>query len=160
LLGNQGMSTTGTVERNQMSNVSEAVDKFNKGYACSQAILCTFGESLGIDHTTALKVSAAFAGGMRVGGMCGAVTGAIMVIGLKYCSPQCDTIAGRKTAYECARRFYSEFLKHNPSLFCKDLLGVDLGTPAGQSSAESQGLFRTRCPGFVKDAAEILEKHF
>jgi C_GCAxxG_C_C family probable redox protein len=143
-----------------MSKVSEAVDKFNKGYACSQAILSTFGEDLGIDHGTALKVSAAFAAGMRVGGTCGAVTGAVMVIGLKCCSPECDKIAERKAAYECTRRFYSEFLKRNPSLLCKDLLGVDLGTPEGMSAAESQGLFRTKCPCLVKDAAEILEKFF
>ena len=143
-----------------MSKVSEAVDKFNKGYACSQAILCTFGEEHGIDHEAALKVSAAFAAGMRVGGTCGAVTGAVMAIGLKYCSPQCDKIAGRKAAYDCVRRFYSEFLKRNPSLLCKDLLGVDIGTAEGMSAAESQGLFRTKCPVFVKDAAEILEKLF
>jgi C_GCAxxG_C_C family probable redox protein len=143
-----------------MSKVSEAVDKFNKGYACSQAILCTFGEDHGIDHGTALKVSAAFAAGMRVGGTCGAVTGAVMVIGLKSCSPECDTMAGRKAAYECTRRFHAEFLKRNPSLLCKDLLGVDLGTAEGMSAAESQGLFRTKCPCLVKDAAEILEKLF
>ena len=81
-----------------------------------------------------------------------------MVIGLKKCSTQCNTVAGRKTAYKCAHQFYAEFQKRNPSLLCMDLLGVDLGTVEGQSAAESQGLFRTKCPVFVKDAAEILEK--
>lgn len=143
-----------------MSRASEAVARFKKGHACSQAVLCTFGDNKGIDLQTALKVSSAFAGGMRVGGTCGAVTGALMVIGLKGCASPCDKIAGRKAAYKLTEQFHAAFLTRHPSLLCRDLLGADLGTEEGRKLAESQGVFQTKCPIFVRSAAEILEEMF
>jgi C_GCAxxG_C_C family probable redox protein len=143
-----------------MGNANEAVARFKDGYACSQAVFCTYGEDLGIDHQTALKVSAAFAGGMRVGATCGAVTGALMAIGLKSGTASCEKISGRKVAYALTQRFHAAFLARHPSLLCKDLLGADLGTPEGRSIAESQDMFRLKCPMFVASAAEILEDLF
>ncbi|MHA2216743.1 MAG: C-GCAxxG-C-C family protein [Candidatus Hodarchaeales archaeon] len=52
---------------------------------CAQAIISVYGEYLGADHDTCLKIASVFGGGInRTGNMCGAVTGALMVIGLKY----------------------------------------------------------------------------
>jgi C_GCAxxG_C_C family probable redox protein len=145
-------------EKNTMNKSTDAANKFKDGCACSQAILCTYGEEYGIDHLTALRISSGFAGGMRVGETCGAITGAIMVIGLKCCSAGCNKIEGRKRAYSGITEFYARFLEIHKSLLCKDLLGVDLSMPEGMAAAESKGLFRTLCPVFVKDAGEVLEK--
>jgi C_GCAxxG_C_C family probable redox protein len=140
-----------------MSKVSDAVDKFKSGNSCSQAVFSVYGEELGIDHKTAMKVSSVFAGGMRIGEVCGAVTGALMAIGLKHCSSNGETVIERIPAYNIALSFYSKFLERNSSLLCKDLLGADISTPEGKSIIESQNLHRL-CSKFVQDAAEILEE--
>jgi len=71
-----------------MSRVEEAVSCFADGFSCSQSIVSTYGTEFGVDREKALKISTGFGGGMgRLGGTCGAVTGAIMVIGLKYGIP-------------------------------------------------------------------------
>jgi len=58
-----------------MSKVEEAVNLFNSGYACSQAIVATYGQPFGIERKMALKVTAGFAGGMGIGATCGASPG-------------------------------------------------------------------------------------
>ena len=67
-----------------MSRVTEAVELFREGAACSQAILSVYGPMFGLEETTAMRVAAGFAGGMRAGDTCGAVTGAFMVLGLQH----------------------------------------------------------------------------
>lgn len=69
----------------RMNNVERAVSSFKEGFSCSQALLSTYGPEPGVDRRTALRVSGAFGGGIcRMGETCGAVTGALMVVGLKY----------------------------------------------------------------------------
>jgi hypothetical protein len=71
----------------QMSEVSKAIQMFKGGYACSQAILDTYGTPLGLPHELAMQLAAGFAGGMRAGETCGAVTGAFMVLGYVIVQP-------------------------------------------------------------------------
>jgi C_GCAxxG_C_C family probable redox protein len=62
-----------------------AADRFLSGYNCAQAILYAFGPDLGLDGETALKVATGLGAGMgRRGEVCGAVTGGILALGLKY----------------------------------------------------------------------------
>ena len=141
-----------------MNKSSEAKDKFLKGYACSQAVFSAFSGQLDIDQLTALKVSALFAGGMRLGETCGAVTGALMVLGLKYSPDTCQIMDDRKASYKFAEEFYSRFLAKHNSLKCKDLIGIDISTAEGKAEAEQKNLYHTVCPAFVGDAVEILEE--
>jgi len=68
-----------------MNGFERAVSSFKEGFSCSQALLSIYGTQLGLNREMALKVSGAFGGGMgRMGETCGAVTGAFMIIGLKY----------------------------------------------------------------------------
>ena len=119
-----------------MTKSSEAKDKFLNGYGCSQAVFTTFSEQLGIDETTALKISALFAGGMRIGETCGAVTGALMALGLKFSPDSCQILDNRKVTYKFAEEFYSKFLERHKSLKCKELMGIDISTPEGKAEAE------------------------
>jgi C_GCAxxG_C_C family probable redox protein len=141
-----------------MSRVAEAVQRFRDGYACSQAILAVYGETLGLDRATAMRISAGFAGGMRLGEACGAVTGAFMVLGLHHCSADCKTSAGRQTVYAAVTEFASQFRQRNKTVICRELLGCDIGTPEGRKQAKDRDLFRSVCPKMVEDAAEILEQ--
>ncbi|MCL2862865.1 MAG: C-GCAxxG-C-C family protein [Methanimicrococcus sp.] len=139
-----------------MSNKSDDVLKsFNGGFYCSQAVLSTYSEDLGLDKETALKISCGFGAGMaRLSSTCGAVTGAYMVISLKHgsCMPA-DKEAVEKT-FALMQEFDKLFAKKHGTTNCRELLGVDLrhGDPvlAGRQ-------VKDLCHIFVKDAAEILE---
>jgi len=92
---------------------------------------------------------------MGMGRECGAVTGAMLVLGFKVqeASTEKET---RYRVYDLVRELVRLFEKKHGTIVCKDLLGVDVGTPEGRDKAVKDGLFRTLCPGYVRDAAQIL----
>ena len=142
-----------------MNHIEQAISVFKAGFLCSQALLSTYGVRFGLSREMALKVSAAFGGGIsRMGETCGAVTGALMVIGLKHGSSEAEDKAARERTYAVAREFAQRFSARHGSLRCKDLLGCDLNVPEEYARAKEQKLFETACPQYVQDAAEILEE--
>ena len=120
--------------------------------------MATYGESLGLSREHAMKVATGFAGGMRMGETCGAVTGALMTLGLRYAGADSETRGSRDKIYASVRDFVSRFKARNGSVVCKDLLGCDLSTPAGMAIIQEQDLFNIICSKLVQDAAEILEE--
>lgn len=141
-----------------MSDVSRAAQMFRDGCACSQAILDVYGTPLGMPHDEAMRVAAGFAGGMRLGETCGAVTGAFMVMGLRHCSTDCNTPGGRAEVYARVVDFADRFRQRNGSISCRELLGCDISTADGMKQAREQNLFNTTCVKMVEDASEILEE--
>jgi C_GCAxxG_C_C family probable redox protein len=140
-----------------MSDVNTAVDLFQKGCACSQAILGTYGPRYGLDEGRSMRVAAGFAGGMRLGETCGAVTGAFMVLGLACGGDHCTTTEGRQAAYGAVTSYARQFRQRHGSLMCRELLGCDISTPEGARVAQEKGLFETTCVKLVRDAAELVE---
>jgi C_GCAxxG_C_C family probable redox protein len=142
-----------------MNRIETAVSRFNDGFSCSQAILSTFSEQFGLDRDTALKLAAGFGGGMgRMAGSCGAVTGAFMVLGLKYSAVSPDDRQTKELTYQKVRDFAARFKERNDSVECRELLGHDISTTEGLQFVKEKELISTLCPKFVRDAAEILEE--
>jgi C_GCAxxG_C_C family probable redox protein len=141
-----------------MSNADKAVATFKEGFSCSQAVLSPYCEHFGLDRDTALKISTGFGGGMHLGQTCGAVTGAIMVIGLKYGRTKASDQASKAKTYEIVAQFANEFKRRHGSITCKDLIGCDVTTPEGLKTAKDMNLFAAICSKLIADAAEILDK--
>jgi len=138
--------------------IDAASRRFSEGFSCSQSVLAAFAPDLSLDADAALRVSAAFGGGMgRTGGTCGAVTGALMVLGLRYGPTVADKVA-KELTYAQAREFIARFEARHGATTCADLLGVNISTPEGQAAAREAKLFKTVCPGLVASAAAILEE--
>ncbi len=141
-----------------MTRIEEAVACFKQRYSCSQAIVAAYGPTVGLDRETALKIASGFGGGMgRLAETCGAVTGAFMVLGLKFGSPASDREA-KEAVYTRVREFAVRFKARHGSLVCRDLLGCDLNTPGGMALAQEKKLFSTVCSPYVETAARILEE--
>ena len=104
-----------------------------------------------------MKVSSGFAGGMRMGGTCGAVTGAFMTLGLRHAGDACHTKEERAGVYARILEFARRFQERNGSIVCKELLGCDISTPEGMQEATDKNLHATRCVKLIEDAAAILE---
>lgn len=142
-----------------MNRIERSVSCFKQGFSCSQAVLSAFSDLFGLNRETALKISQAFGGGMaRMGQTCGAVTGALMVIGLKHGRVKAEDVQARDKTYEIVREFVKRFKSKNGSIICKQLLGYDISTPQGMKTAEEKKLFDTLCPKLVQSASEILEQ--
>ena len=142
-----------------MSKVKEAVICFTEGFNCSQAVFSTFAPEIGLDKESALKISSSFGGGMaRMGETCGAVTGALMVIGLKSGNTNASDKQAKERTYGVVRDFVSRFEQLNGSIKCKDLLCCDISTTEGAKIANEKQLFTTLCPKFVEDAVLIIEQ--
>jgi C_GCAxxG_C_C family probable redox protein len=134
-----------------------AVDRFRKSMNCSQAVLETYAPGLGMSALMARRVAAGLAGGMGMGSECGAVTGALLVIGLKYGKTvDTDQVADTET-FQRVAGLCREFKARHGHLGCSQLLGVDMGSPEGVKEAAKLGLFTKKCPAFVRSAAEILD---
>lgn len=133
-----------------MSNIEDAVQLFEDGFLCSQAVFAAFCEDLGLSKEHALRIAACFGSGMRKGEVCGACTGALMVLGLKYGND-------KSKSDEMCDRFLDEFKARNGSYICRELLGCDIGTEEGVKYAKDNNLFKEFCPEMVESAARIVE---
>ncbi len=141
-----------------MSNIEKAVQVFKEGLSCSQAVLGAYCEQFGPDKETAYKISSGFSGGMHLDQTCGAVTGAFMVIGLKYGRTRADDVEAKMNTVEAVRKFAEKFKARHGSIGCTKLIGCNVSTPEGYEEAKKKDMFKQVCPEFVKSAAEILEE--
>ena len=92
-----------------------------------------------------------------MGETCGAVTGALMVLGLKYGNATAEDKAAKADTYEKVVEYINRFKARNGSVVCRELLGCDISKPDGMKKAREDGLFDSICPKMVRDASEILE---
>ena len=141
-----------------MSKAENAKTTFMKGFNCSQAVLSSFGEEFGLDPIMAYRVAAAFGGGMgHMGDTCGSVTGAFMVIGLKYGLTVADGSQSHKDAFTAVQDFVAQFKSRYGSIVCRDLLGFNISDRNAFREAMKQGIPQKICPKLVQDAADIVE---
>ncbi|MBQ2665284.1 C-GCAxxG-C-C family protein [Methanobrevibacter sp.] len=134
-----------------MNSIEEAVQLFESGYMCSQAVFAAFSEDLGLSKEQALKIGACFGSGMRKAEVCGACTGALMVLGLKYGE-------SKQKSDEVCDKFMDEFKKENGSYICRDLLECDISTEEGVKYAKDNNLFKEFCPKMVESASRIVDE--
>jgi len=137
------------------SKVDDAVAYFSEGYNCSQSVLSAYCEEFGLDTETAQRVASGFGAGMgRLQETCGAVTGAFMVIGLKYGSYIKGDKAAKEQTYAMVQKFAELFEERNKTTKCADLIGADM---RHGDLAFAMERVKEICPKIVEDAAEILE---
>lgn len=134
-----------------MNSIDDAVQLFENGYVCSQAVFAAFSEGFDISKDNALKIGACFGSGMRKAEVCGACTGALMVLGLKYGD-------SKSKSNEMCEKFLDEFKKQNGSIICRDLLECDISSEEGVKKAIDNNLFKEFCPKMVESAARIVNE--
>ena len=133
-------------------------EHFMKGIDCSQVVVGAFAENLGITQEEAYKMAAGFGGGMGIGETCGAVVGAMIVLGL--CFGHCDTEHMEQKDVMNAKRaeFLTKFQEKYSVCSCKSLLKHDIADPEGMKKILDEGLLFDFCPEVVKDTIDILNE--
>ncbi len=142
-----------------MKPAEKAIKLYKEEYNCSQAILSAYSEELGLDEKTALSVASSFGGGIaRTGKTCGAVTGALMVLGMKQWNSELEKEEAKAHVYKVSNQLMQEFEARNNSLNCEELLGVSVSTPEGRAVVKANQLSSKVCHRVINDVTEILDK--
>ena len=141
-----------------MTRTELAVARFKEGFRCSQAVLEAWAAGCGIDPILARKISTPLAGGSALGGECGALTGAFLVIGLKYGVSRVDDAEGFMTAMSKTRELANSFKSLHGSLNCPELLGLDVFSEEGLREFKEKNMKLTQCVRYVEDTMNMLEQ--
>lgn len=142
-----------------MNHAQKARDLFLSGCSCSQAVFAAFADDFGMDEQTALRLASSFGGGM--GGMretCGAVSGMLMVAGLKWGYSEVGDLEKKTAHYARVRKLIDSFKAQHTTIVCRELL-VHLGELKKDPSARTAEYYRVRpCVMFVETAARLLDE--
>jgi C_GCAxxG_C_C family probable redox protein len=140
-----------------MTQSEKALKYFRERKNCAQAILCAHVVGRGMDEEQALAVAVGFGAGMgKEQSVCGAVTGAVMALGLSHFNPE-DPVQSKNRVYDITRKFIQKFKDRLGTTECLRLLGVDIQSAEGHDFAKSHDLFTVKCEKYVAEACEILE---
>lgn len=143
-----------------MNRKEKATGLFKQGFNCSQAVFTAYRQEEKIGEETSLKLATVFGAGVCCTGreLCGAVSGALMAISMKYGRGSLKALDDKSKTYALGKQFMDEFSGKNGSCICGEILGIDIGTPEGAKEAQEKGLFTTLCADMVASASDILEK--
>lgn len=144
-----------------MNESQRAVELFKEGFNCSQSVFAAFAHRFDIDEDTAKKISAGLGGGIgRLREVCGAVSGAAMVIGSLASATEGADAENKQKNYELVREFAKRFTEENGSIICRELLGLDEQTKetAKPESRTAEYYKKRPCVELVECAAQILEE--
>lgn len=142
-----------------MDHAQEATHLLDQGYSCSQSVFSVYAKEYGLDPALAQKIATGFGGGVgRTGNMCGAVSGAILVLGLAHGMNFLEEPEWREKSYSLDKEFIEKFISRFGSIQCPDLLGYNMAIPEELEESKRVGAAKKVCPEVVRGAAEILEE--
>jgi C_GCAxxG_C_C family probable redox protein len=137
-----------------MEKKEKALEYFHSGYNCAQSVLLPFS---GNDECFS-KLALGFGGGIaRMQKTCGVVTGAAMVIGLRYGNTGQPDEESKTRVYQKVRSFTEGFVKVHGSDTCLNLLGYDMTTEEGKAKIRELDLHRKICDRCIETAIVLLE---
>lgn len=144
-----------------MSKYGEAAyANFFKGYNCSQSVVLAFAKEMGMTEDTVLRLSAGFGGGMgRMREVCGAFSGAVLVLGTLYGSPDPRQKTALYTEVQLLAQRYRE-CNGRGSIVCRDLLGLQQAEGSPVASERTPEYYKKRpCPELVRLAADLMAEY-
>lgn len=130
-----------------MTKKELAILLHDKKYNCAQSVACAFADDLNIDPQILFKMCEGFGLGMGcMNGTCGAISGAVALLGMKNSDGNLDAPATKVSTYQLSKELLEKFNAKNGSTICKELKGIETGT-----------MLRS-CPGCIEDAVELVEE--
>lgn len=129
------------------SRVEDAAERHKKGYNCAQAVVCTYCELLGLEEKAAFRAGEGFGAGMGdMEHICGALSGAVMLAGLKASDGALDAPKTKGQTYRLSKEIKKRFQERCGSVVCKELKGIETGAP------------KYGCRDCVRAAAAVAEE--
>lgn len=138
---------------------SKALLYFNNRFNCAQSVFTTFGPELGLSEDECLRIATVFGAGMgKQQHVCGAISGALMVLGLKFGKALNDQEIKKEDTNEKAAQLLETFKLKHGSISCKDLLkGLNMNDDQELQKIQELGLFENNCENYIQDIVDITE---
>ena len=109
---------------NKLERCRKAMEYHNRGFNCGQSVLEAFRDLTGLTEEQGRGIATGLGGGFRSGDICGAASGAVLVLGMLHPHNTEDMAQKSVTAKivkEFVRRFSAQF---QDKLDCRDLLSA------------------------------------
>ncbi len=127
------------------------------GYNCAQSVLKAVLEEKGVFFDEAMSLSSGFGGGIAgEGRTCGAVSGAIMAIGLLNGPQNDDVVKGKESTYKLSSILVERLKEKFETTQCYELIGVDMKDPKAKKAARERGVFSDQCSELVAMAVGVV----
>ncbi len=142
-----------------MNRAEQAAEYMRGGLNCAQSVVKAFSAELGAEEDAVVRMASSFGGGMaRNGYVCGAVSGAAIVLGARYgFSDPAESGARAKIAAK-VNALIAQFQKANGAVLCRELLSIDPKNPEDWKRVGEAGVFANQCPLYVQSAAQLVEE--
>ena len=144
-----------------MDRIEKAKKLFTDGHNCSQAVVGAYSDLFGIEPQTAMIMAEGFGGGMgRMRLTCGAVSGMVALVGMKYSKGVAKDTQTRTKIYEKVREMLGEFSKRNGTIVCGELLGLTGNeNESAKPDERTKEYYQKRpCAEYVAECARIVEE--
>ncbi len=144
-----------------MEHSEKARELFLAGYNCAQSVFAAFCDETGLEEETALRLASGFGGGFgRMREMCGALSGAVMVIGMKEGGYAPEDAAGKAAVYQSVQRLVKQFQAQNGTYLCRELIaGLERHSGAAPDPRDAQYYKERPCLRFVEQACRLTEAY-
>lgn len=139
-----------------MNHCEKAVDYHHRGFNCCQSVLAAFSDLTGLSEQASFDTAGGFGAGMQTGEACGAIVGAVMVLGLLHPVDPDQPVPSKRRTGALAKEFQARFRARFGELRCHPLLKKDITADDTTPAARDMGLTQ-RCDILIVSAAEILE---
>ncbi len=148
----------GSDDFTQENKAEKADSLLRKYHNCCTGIVATFAPELGMNEVLAARLTRGMPGIGCSGNVCGAVSGAALIIGLKTTNEKnCQDLEAQQKTNEIIREFIAKFENIYSSTECREILGHDISSREKYNTAAEKGYF-VRCPKVVENAVNILEE--
>ena len=138
------------------TTVEMAIANFGCGFNCAQSVVEPFCKKYCADRDSVLKACAGFGHGFRLSEICGAISGAAVVIGLKYGKDSTTNRAEKENCNKKTLEFMNKFQESNPSIICREVLKSSAETHKNGQPLQIQG--RSSCENMIISAVNLLEE--
>lgn len=137
---------------------ARAEELFKNGYNCAQAVAVAYSDIVGVSDADASKLVAGYGGGFgRMREMCGAVSGAVFVLGSVYGSYENDDNDAKARLYAIVQEHVKAFQAEFGTYICRELLELEAKTDVPVPEKRTETYYQKRpCGDFVKGSAIIL----
>lgn len=140
-----------------MDRMEQANAYHQRGFNCCQSVLAAFSDLTGLHEQESFNLAGGFGTGAGTGELCGAISGAVMVLGLLTPVDAADPVGSKRRTLAKSKELQRRFFERFGALRCRELLQNRSPAEAETSAARRLGL-TNHCSIMVATAVEIVEE--
>ena len=139
-----------------MERCKKAMEYHSRGFNCAQSVLAAFADLVSVPETQLMDLAGGFGGGTGTGELCGAVSGAVMTLGLLTPVDPADPVGSKKRTVELSKEFQKRFSGIFEAVRCRELLKKKF-VPDERTPAARDLEIKGHCTVMIVTAVEIVE---